>query len=425
MSTRTAHPPRSRTAWSWLARAGRALVYLLIRLPIPGLGLIAVAVAAIAGTWAAALGIGATLMVGYVLLAVAAAPWQRRAVVLAGRGPVPDPHGRPGGGLPAAVRRRVREPATWREVAHALLALLLSPLDLVVLTAVGTGVVLMAAPLLPSGEPLTVGPLTLAGDSAAWLVTGGGLVAILIAGALTLGLAQLHASVVQLLLAPRGAELQRQVLDLTRSRWRLINAFDVERRRIERDLHDSAQQQLVALAMTLDLARMELEGTPHSRATDLLDRAHAQAVSTMTELRELIHGIHPPVLAELGLPGALRALADRSPIPVQITENLPNRLAAAVESAAYFVLAEALANSAKHSDAASIQVTVTLAERNLLVLEVTDNGTGGADPHRGTGLLGLGDRVSAIGGQVSISSPPGGPTTIQASLPRCVAEHLP
>lgn len=96
-----------------------------------------------------------------------------------------------------------------------------------------------------------------------------------------------------------------------------------------------------------------------------------------------------------------------------------------MESAAYFVLAEALANSAKHSDAASIQVTVTLAERNLLVLEVTDNGTGGADPHRGTGLLGLGDRVSAIGGQVSISSPPGGPTTIQASLPRCVAEHLP
>lgn len=294
---------------------GRALVYLLIRLPIPALGLIAVAVAIGAGTWAAALGIGAPLMVGYVLLAVAAAPWQRRAVVLAGRGPVPDPHGRPGGGLPAAVRRRVREPATWREVAHALLALLLSPLDLVVLTAVGTGVVLMAAPLLPSGEPLTVGPLTLAGDSAAWLVTGGGLVAILIAGALTLGLAQLHASVVQLLLAPRGAELQRQVLDLTRSRWRLINAFDVERRRIERDLHDGAQQQLVALAMTLDLARMELEATPHSRATDLLDRAHAQAVSTMTELRELIHGIHPPVLAELGLPGALRALADRSPHP--------------------------------------------------------------------------------------------------------------
>ena len=204
--------------------------------------------------------------------------------------------------------------------------------------------------------------------------------------------------------------------ELARSRLRLIDAFDVERRRIERDLHDGAQQELVALAMTLDLARIELEGTEHAEAARLVDHAHAQATSTMTRLRDLIHAIHPPVLAHRGLPGAVEELADRSALRVDAAIELPRRLPESIETAAYFVLAEALTNAGKHSGAEAVEVDVRLGD-NTLLLQVRDQGVGGADAREGSGLAGLGDRIAAVGGRLTLSSPPGGPTVVRAEIP--------
>ena len=218
------------------------------------------------------------------------------------------------------------------------------------------------------------------------------------------------------LLGPRGEELREQVTELTRSRLRLIDAFDVERRRIERDLHDGAQQQLVALAMTLDLARIELEGTEHTEAARLVDHAHTQATSTMTRLRDLIHAIHPPVLADRGLPGAVEELADRSALRVNYTTELSRRLPESIETAAYFVLAEALTNAGKHSGADAVDVDVGL-RNGTLVLSVRDEGVGGASADDGSGLAGLGDRIAAVDGRLTLSSPPGGPTIVRAEIP--------
>jgi signal transduction histidine kinase len=206
------------------------------------------------------------------------------------------------------------------------------------------------------------------------------------------------------------------VIELTRSRVRLIDAFDVERRRIERDLHDGAQQQLVTLAMTLDLARIELEEGRPDEVARLVDEAHAQVTSTMGEVRDLINGIHPPVLADRGLPGAVSELVDRMTVPVIERVDLSRRLPESVETAAYFVVSEALANAAKHSRAKQIEVDAGL-RGDVLALLVRDDGVGGANADAGSGLSGLGDRVAAVGGTLTLSSPLGGPTVLEAQIP--------
>jgi len=359
----------------------------------------------------------------YVVLAVLSAPLQRRAVTILGWRPVPDPHrSYDGGGAVAAVRVRLRELATWREAVHAVLAAVLSPLDVLILGVWAVAPVLLAAPLLISAEPVAVGPFTLTTPTQAWAAAGTGVVVLVLGAYAVMALAGGHATLVRVMLGPYREELYQQVTDLTRSRLRLIDAFDVERRRIERDLHDGAQQQLVALAMTLDLAQIELEDATHPEAARLVSRAHEQATATITGLRELIHGIHPPVLTELGLPGAVRDLVDRSPLPVHATVNLPRRLAPSVESAAYFVLAEALTNAGKHSRATQVRLGAHLIG-GALELDVVDDGVGGADPTCGTGLVGLGDRVAVVGGRLTLSSPPGGPTTIRATIPDSVVGH--
>lgn len=372
--------------------------------------------------WLVAASVAVPLLFGYLALAVlTAALLQRRPVVLLGQDRIPDPHlPRDGQERPlTAGARRLSHPATGREVLHALLTLMLAPLDVLVLLAWLASPLLLAAPLLVDHGPLAAGPVTVTSPGQAWLVCMVG--ALLLAGgayavvALSVG----HAALARALLGPRGEELHRQVRDLTRSRLRLVDAFDVERRRIERDLHDGAQQHLVALGLTLDLARIELDRTPHREALRLVEVAQAQAVQTLRELRELIAGVHPPVLTEFGLPGAADALADRSPLPVTVTVDLPGRLATAVETAAYFVLAEAVTNATKHSGAMTVSVDLRLDGHNL-VLTVTDDGCGGADPARGSGLAGLGDRVAAVTGHLTLSSPPGGPTTVRAEIPLTV-----
>jgi signal transduction histidine kinase len=192
------------------------------------------------------------------------------------------------------------------------------------------------------------------------------------------------------------------------------HAFEAERRRIERDLHDGAQQKLVSLTMQLGLARLDLP--PGSPAAETVAAAHDQAKQLMAELRELIHGIQPQVLTDLGLPAGLEELADQSPVPVTVDAHLAGRLPAHVENTAYFAAAEALTNIAKRSGATSAVVTARLHD-GVLAVEISDNGHGGADPGRGTGLTGLADRVAVAGGRMLLSSPPGGPTILRVEVP--------
>jgi signal transduction histidine kinase len=223
-----------------------------------------------------------------------------------------------------------------------------------------------------------------------------------------------RAALARLVLAPREAELGERLVEVTRSRARLADAFELERRRIERDLHDGAQQRLVALTVALGLARLDLP--PGSAATQQVAAAHEQARQALTELRELIRGVHPQVLTDRGLPAAVADAAGRSPVPVEVDVALPRRLPGAVEVAAYFAVCEALANLAKHSRATRASVRGRLLD-DVLVLEVHDDGVGGADPAAGSGLAGLADRIAVVDGRLLLSSPPGGPTRLRMEVP--------
>jgi signal transduction histidine kinase len=410
--------PGSERGGQWLrafSRPWRATGYLLVRTPLPGLAVGALAICISAGglRW---LTVGVPTTVAYLVLAVVTARTERRAVTLLRQPEIPNPHLDGSGGPVTAIQQRVRAAATWREVGHGAARAVLLPLDLLLLTGWVVCLALVAAPALVGTGPVAAGPFTLRTTGEAWVGAAGGLVVLVLNGFLITAAAGAHAALARAWLGPRGDELREQITDLTRSRLRLIDAFDVERRRIERDLHDGAQQQLTTLAMTLDLARIALEETPHEEASRLVTQAHRQAVNTITELRELIHGIHPPVLTELGLAEAVRVLADRAPIPVRTAIDLPERPPQSVETAVYFVIAEALANAAKHS-AATVATLDLRASGGTLILLITDDGVGGADPERGTGLTGLGDRVTAVAGRLTLSSPPGGPTALRAEIP--------
>jgi signal transduction histidine kinase len=209
--------------------------------------------------------------------------------------------------------------------------------------------------------------------------------------------------------------LSNRVDELRARREQLVEVVEAERRRIERDLHDGAQQRLVALAMNLGMAKDKFDRDP-TAARALLDEAHADAKQAMVELRNLARGIHPAVLSDRGLDAALSSLAGRAPVPVAVTVSVPERPPAAIETTAYFVVAEALTNIAKHAGATRAAVNVARQNGHLKV-EVTDDGVGGADATRGTGLAGLVDRVTAVDGTVRLSSPVGGPTILTVELP--------
>ncbi|WP_055554428.1 sensor histidine kinase, partial [Streptomyces kanamyceticus] len=334
----------------------------------------------------------------------------------------------PGGdapGIPAWFRLRLKEQATWRELAYAvLLALVLWPLDLLVVAcAVGLPVLLVAAPAQLALAGGDIRPAKL------WLVdgypaaTGTALLGVVLLLVLLHPLgayAAARAAFTRLLLAPREAELADRLAEVTRSRARLVDAFEAERRRIERDLHDGAQQRLVALTMTLGLARMD--AAPDGPLADKLATAHDEAGRVLTELRELIRGIHPQVLADYGLTAAMEDAADRSAVPVDTDGTGPPlpRLPEPVESAAYFAVREALANVGKHSGATRAHIT-TAHTAGVLRIDVRDDGRGGADPGRGTGLTGLADRLAVLDGRLAVTSPPGGPTVLSVEIP-CQAE---
>ncbi len=327
----------------------------------------------------------------------------------------PRPTGR---GVLVWVRARYTEPATWR--AFAYLLLLVTVVDAVSWSVLylfpALGAYLIATPATTAlGRTVTLFPWAFDDPrSTLPLVLAGG-VLLLVTPYVAALTAHAHAVLARLLLEDRGAEeLRSELVEVTRSRARLVDAFETERRRIERDLHDGAQQQLISLAMQIGLARMD--APPGSDMERALTSLHGQAKEIIGSLREIVHGIHPKVLSDRGLPAALPELADRSPVPVRVRVDLPRRLPAHLESTAYYVAAESLGNVAKHAGATTVRLNAAL-DGDTLVLETVDDGRGGADPGRGTGLTGLADRVAVVGGRVLLSSPAGGPTRLRAEIP--------
>ncbi|MFI0925375.1 sensor histidine kinase [Streptomyces sp. NPDC021012] len=234
---------------------------------------------------------------------------------------------------------------------------------------------------------------------------------------LAAALVRLESQVVPALLGrSREEDLARRVEDLTESRAGAVDAAGAERRRIERDLHDGAQQRLVSLALNLGIAKATLADLP-PEAREVIDTAHREAKEAIEELNSLVRGLHPAVLDELGLDAALSGLAARAPLPVRLRADLPHRPAPAVEAVAYFVVSEALTNIAKHArEATRADVTVTRLGGILRVV-IADDGLGGADPGRGSGLTGLAQRVRSVDGTFRMSSPVGGPTMMSVDLP--------
>jgi signal transduction histidine kinase len=211
------------------------------------------------------------------------------------------------------------------------------------------------------------------------------------------------------------AELRAQLAELHASRARIVSAGDQERRRLERNLHDGAQQRLLSLGLALQLVRGQL-GAKANGTTGLLDEAEGELRAALDELRELARGIHPAVLTEQGLASALKTLAERSPVPVTIAAMPGQRLAPPAEAAAYFLVSEALANVAKYARASRVRVRLTQAD-GLVLIDVDDDGVGGADPSRGSGLRGLADRIHALDGRLELESPHGRGTHLHAEIP--------
>jgi signal transduction histidine kinase len=243
-----------------------------------------------------------------------------------------------------------------------------------------------------------------------------GVIGLFAAPWLTSGVQAVDVRAARRLLGPsRAEELEHRVEQLTETRAGVVDAADAERRRLERDLHDGTQQRLVSLAINLGMARAQA-GTAEE-AKQAIAEAHEEAKAALAELRDLIRGLHPAVLEDRGLDAALSGIAARMPVPVRLTvENLARRPSSVIEAVAYFVVSEGLANIVKHSQATEAAVFVQRSGDRLHVI-VTDDGVGGADPVRGTGLAGLARRAASVDGTFEIDSPPGGPTLLTVDLP--------
>ncbi len=333
--------------------------------------------------------------------------------------PLPDE-----GGLLPKMKAVVTDPASWRDFGYWML---MFPVSIVEFTAMvvfwPVVLCLIAYPFyytnlptyfivdLPDGGEWAVNSF-----SSALLVTVVGLLLGLLTLPLVRGLGRMHGLLASWALGPsRTAVLSAETKRLVASRARGVDSAEAERRRIERDLHDGAQQRLVSVAMTLGRAKTKMESDPEA-ARELIAEAHTDAKLAISELRDLARGIYPSVLGDRGLDPALSSLISKCPIPVDLSVDVEPRPPTAVESAAYFTVAETLTNIAKHADATRAQVRVTRTDHSVVV-EVTDNGKGGAEVRPGGGLAGLADRAATIDGVVVVVSPVGGPTVIRTELP--------
>jgi signal transduction histidine kinase len=340
----------------------------------------------------------------------------------------------PGTGILGRLDRRLRDRAAWRVVWYTLIKLPVAVVQLYCVTVTAFGLINLSYPVIwalfrnhSAGHlsPMTaVIPLPYGGtfqvDS--WVgtfpVAIAGAAMVVAAAWLARGINTADRRLVRGLLGPRS--MDERVSELERTRALAVDDSAAALRRVERDLHDGAQMRLAALAMNLGMAREKLgddddaEGD-NATVRELIDAAHRNAVDALADLRDLARGIHPPVLAN-GLAIALATLAASSAIPATVTADIGPRPAPAIETIAYFCAAELIANATKHSYANQITIKI-YTERARVHLAVTDDGIGGADLGRGTGLSGLGQRVSTVDGRIDVSSPAGGPTTVTVELP--------
>jgi signal transduction histidine kinase len=310
----------------------------------------------------------------------------------------------------------LRSESTWRQLAYHLVAGPLIALGgLLTLAAWACGVALAATYAYVGYFPPLARIRTMEPRARFWM-TLAGLALLVVAPAVAAAVTRVDARVSGALLGPsRTVELERRVERLAESRAGVLDAADAERRRIERDLHDGAQQRLVSLAMNLGLARENLADLPEP-ARQVITQAHEEAKLALAELRALVRGLHPAVLNDRGLDAALSGIAARAPLPVRLSVDVPRRVSPTLEAVAYFVVSECLTNIARHAGASKAEIGVH-QDDGLLRIRVSDDGTGGAHPGRGTGLASLAQRAESVDGTLHLDSPPGGPTVITVELP--------
>ena len=317
---------------------------------------------------------------------------------------------------------RVKSPARWKEIAHHLVSLPIAAIGFALtMAAWGGSMALVLLPLyvdeLPGGSAKFYFFEVSDGGRAVLAAIVGAVGLVFVAPWVTVGVARTELAVARALLGPSADQVHAaQVTKLETSRSAAVDSAESERRRIERDLHDGAQQRLVALAANLGSAREKLDRDDVAEGKEMVAVAHEEAKSALREIRDLVRGIHPVILEDRGLDAALSAVVARSPIPVTLDVRVDPRPSPAIESAAYFVVNEALTNVARHAMATRANVAIARAG-NRLVIEVRDDGIGGADVSKGTGLQGLRDRVAGLGGSMYVISPQGGPTTISVEVP--------
>jgi signal transduction histidine kinase len=423
-AARVVREPFTRRAWAEFG-------YVLIGVPLGAVGFAYTAASIYAGA------LLALTFFGLPLFAASSAGARALGAVsrgLAGRllglrvGSPPPLRRRPG--FLGWIRSGLTDAVAWRARAYLVLKL---PLAVISFYAAGitwaAGLLYLASPLGWHIEPGTVADHGVARHSFVnyggfyfdtwpriFLLAAQGVVLLLLAPWVVRATVAMDRWLIRGLLGPRT--LPERVRELEQTRAQAVDDSAARLRRIERDLHDGTQAQLVAVAMKLGLAREKLgtAGEPDlRRARDLVDTAHSTAKDAIDELRDLVRGIHPPVL-DSGLDAALATLAARSAIPVELIAHIPQRPSPAIETIAYFSAAELLTNVGKHSGARHATLEA-IAVPGLLRIRVTDDGVGGAGGARGSGLAGLAERVRTVDGRVEISSPPGGPTVVTVELP--------
>jgi signal transduction histidine kinase len=341
------------------------------------------------------------------------------------------PKFQPGTGVLGRLDRRLRDRPAWRGVWYSLIKLPVAAVQLYAVTLTIFGLVDITYPVdwllfrnHPAGTSLSplvavvplpfIGSISVSSWLATYLAALAGALCVVIAAWLARGINAADQALARRLLGPNT--MAERVIELERTRTLAVEDSAAALRRVERDLHDGAQMRLAALAMNLGMAREKLDDDDGVTVRELIDAAHRNATDALADLRDLARGIHPPVL-DNGLASALESLAASSAIPASVTASIGPRPAPAIETIAYFCAAELIANATKHSFANQITINISTERAGVLRLDVSDDGIGGADVTRGSGLSGLVQRVSTVDGRVDVSSPSGGPTVVTVVLP--------
>lgn len=411
-------------------RARRDLMFCVIGAITGGTGFVVVAVvvvlvpALIISVSVLGTVVGLLLVVAAIGIARGLGALHRRVLRMATgeRVPLPEPF-RPGAGPLGRLDRRLRDRDGWRAVGYTGVKLPLAFAEGYAVAAVSIGMVDLVCPLVWLGFrnhlagtrlgpliavlPVPDGHLAIETWAGTWAAALAGTVCVVAGVQLARAITAADARVTRFMLGPS------RVSELERTRAIAVEDAAAALRRVERDLHDGAQVRLAAVTMNLGMAK---EKASDGTLRELLDAAQAEVSGALADLRRIVRGIHPPAL-DSGLADALGSLAATSPIPAKVRVELPERPSAAIEAMAYFCVAELLANAIKHSSASTMEVAIDYERPGFLRVCVTDDGRGGADPSRGTGLAGLAQRASTVDGKLHVSSPPGGPTTVTAELP--------